>query len=40
MKKLNWELDSKYIHFSSNNATRNIFYEIGPGIQYKFKVDF
>lgn len=36
-EKLNWELDSKYIHFSSNNALQKYILEISPSIQYKFK---
>lgn len=36
-EKLNWELDSKYIHFSSNNALQKYILEINPSIQYKFK---
>ena len=36
-EKLNWELDSKYIYFSSNNTLQKYILEINPSIQYKMK---
>jgi hypothetical protein len=36
-ENLNWELDTKYIQFSSNNTLQKYILEINPSIQYKFK---
>lgn len=36
-EKINWELDSKYIYFSSNSTLQKYILEINPSIQYKFK---
>jgi hypothetical protein len=36
-EKLNWELDFRYIYFSSNTTLQKYILEINPGIQYKFK---
>lgn len=36
-EKLHWELESKYIHFSSNNSLQKHILEINPSVQYKFK---
>lgn len=35
--KLNWELESKFIHFVSNKSLQKDVFELSPSLQYKFK---